>query len=100
VKEVVPSSVRVIWKDEEGRALRNYAAAARYLEAGGLEVELLMNGGIFEPGGVPSGLLVHGGRELKEVNREEGRGNFFFSRTGFFWSGLQGQRWWRQRSIR
>jgi len=45
VKEVAPSSVRVIWKDEEGRALRNYGAAARYLEAGGLEVEHAVQSG-------------------------------------------------------
>lgn len=55
-----------------------------------IELELLMNGGIFEPGGIPSGLLIQQGKELQPVNRNAGEGNFFLQPNGIFLIGSQG----------
>lgn len=58
--------------------------AARYFKGQGVAVESLMNGGIFEPGGIPSGLLVQDGQELRPVNMDKGYGNFFLKPNGIF----------------
>jgi uncharacterized protein YigE (DUF2233 family) len=63
---------------------------ARHLAGNGLRAEVLMNGGIFEPGGVPSGFLVQDGRELNPVNRNRGEGNFFLQPNGVFLIGDRG----------
>ena len=84
------ASIRIIWKNHEGVQLRTFPAATKYLAADGLTVETLMNGGIFEPGGVPSGLLVQDGKELHPVNRNDGEGNFFLKPNGIFLIGSKG----------
>lgn len=50
----------------------------------------VMNGGIFEPGFVPSGLLVQDGVELTPINRNNGEGNFFLKPNGVFLPGPKG----------
>jgi len=83
VWKAAPGKVRVVWKDDAGKQLRDFPAAKAYLEEKGEKPAMLMNGGIFEPGGVPSGVMVQEGKELHAVNRRDGDGNFFLSRMGF-----------------
>ena len=83
-------AVRILWKDAEGRSLRTLPMAARHLQSRGAEIVALMNGGIFEPGGVPSGLLVQDGVELAPINRNDGQGNFFLKPNGVFLTGPKG----------
>lgn len=83
------SQVRIVWKDDTGKQLRTLPEAAKYLETKSLEVEALMNGGIFEPEGIPSGLLIQEGKELRPVNRRNGTGNFFLKPNGIFLIGNQ-----------
>jgi len=83
-------SVKVIWKDVDGNQLRTLPEVARYLASEKITVDTLMNGGIFEPGGVPSGLLVQDGKALRPVNRNEGDGNFFLKPNGIFLIGSKG----------
>ncbi|MFD2255368.1 phosphodiester glycosidase family protein [Luteolibacter algae] len=87
-----PQKVRIVWRDPEGRQIRDFPAAKSFLESQGEKPWLLMNGGIFEPGGIPSGLLVQSGEELCPVNRKEGAGNFFLKPNGIFLIGRQGAR--------
>ena len=90
VIRVSADSVRIVWKDRNGTALRTFPEAARYLAGIGARPETLMNGGIFEPGGIPSGLLIQHGKELKPVNRNRGEGNFFLQPNGIFLIGPAG----------
>jgi len=90
VLRAAPDAVRIVWKDEKGRQLRTFREAAAFLKGQGLEVIALMNGGIFEPQGVPSGLLVQKGRELRPINRAEGKGNFYLQPNGIFLIGSDG----------
>ncbi len=76
--------VRVLWKDGSGRQVRTFEAARLELKRIGAEPVMLMNGGIFEPGGIPSGLCVQDGREQTPLNPREGRGNFFLKPNGVF----------------
>ena len=77
-------SIRVTWTDDAGNQLRTFPDVARYLASKRIPVDTLMNGGIFEPGGVPSGLLVQEGKALRPVNRNSGDGNFFLKPNGIF----------------
>ena len=69
-----------------------FPAAKSFLEGKGEKPLMLMNGGIFEPSGIPSGLLVQGGKELHPVNRRDGVGNFFLKPNGIFLIGEKGAR--------
>lgn len=84
------ASVRILWKNSDGRQMRTFPEVALHLDRKGLTVDTLMNGGIFEPGGVPSGLLIQDGRQLKPVNRNDGEGNFFLKPNGIFLIGAKG----------
>lgn len=77
-------SVRILWKDSNGKQMRTLPEAAHDLTSKGHKVDTLMNGGIFEPKGIPSGLLIQDGVELRPVNRENGYGNFFLKPNGIF----------------
>ncbi len=79
-----PGQVRILWNDARGAPLRTFTAARDHLAKRGETVETLANGGIFEPGGIPSGLLVQDGRELRPLNPAEGHGNFFLKPNGVF----------------
>ena len=79
-----PENVRVVWKNDAGKQLPDLPAARAFLEGKNEKPLMLMNGGIFEPGGIPSGLLVQNGKELRPVNRRDGEGNFFLKPNGIF----------------
>jgi len=82
--------VHIVWKDDEDQALRTIPTAFSYLKKRGDVPLTLMNGGIFEPGGVPSGLLIQDGKVLSPVNRKNGEGNFFLQPNGIFLIGSTG----------
>jgi uncharacterized protein YigE (DUF2233 family) len=90
VLRATPTSIRVLWKDNSGTQLATFAAATRALQAEGVTVDTVMNGGIFERGGVPCGLLIQDGKELRPVNRSDGEGNFFLKPNGIFLIGARG----------
>lgn len=48
------------------------------------------NAGIFEPGYIPTGLLVSGGVELRALETSAGEGNFFLQPNGVFLIGEHG----------
>lgn len=80
-----PEQVRVLWLDGDGNKLHTLPAAGRFLRARGEKPTAIMNGGIFEPGHIPSGLLVQDGKTLRPINRRPGKGNFFLKPNGVFW---------------
>jgi uncharacterized protein YigE (DUF2233 family) len=83
-------AIRILWTDHEGKQLRTFPEVARYLAKEKIEVDTMMNGGIFEPGEIPSGLLIQDGKPLRPVNRNEGEGNFFLMPNGIFLIGSTG----------
>ncbi|MEK7949996.1 phosphodiester glycosidase family protein [Luteolibacter soli] len=85
-----PAQVRVIWKDTQGRQIETFPQATAYLTGIGETPETLMNGGIYEPHGVPSGLLAQNTRELHPLNLADGKGNFFLKPNGIFLIGDKG----------
>lgn len=85
-----PEAVRIVWKDASGNQMRTFPEAKHYLERRGESPQVLMNGGIFEPGGIPSGLLVQEGHQLRPINPADGEGNFFLKPNGVFLIGSSG----------
>ncbi|QTN32765.1 phosphodiester glycosidase family protein [Akkermansiaceae bacterium] len=79
-----PGKVRVLWKDDAGKQLGDLPTAKAYLEGKGEKPLMLMNGGIFEPGRIPSGLMVQDGKPLRPLNPRDGAGNFFMKPNGIF----------------
>lgn len=85
-------SVRILWKNSDGAQIRTFPEAAQHLKSKGMNVDTLMNGGIFEPGGIPSGLLIQEGKVMSPVNKNDGAGNFFLKPNGIFLIGTKGAR--------
>lgn len=87
---VDPQRIKILWKGDDDKPLRTFPEAAKYLEKKGNPARVLCNGGIFEPGGIPSGLMVQDGKQLKPINLKDGDGNFFLKPNGVFLTTLGG----------
>lgn len=84
------SAVQIVWKNQQQQQMRTFSEVAKDFAARQVKLDLLMNGGIFEPGGIPSGLLIQQGKEWCPVNRNKGEGNFFLQPNGIFLIGSKG----------
>ena len=51
----------------------------------GQDIAFAMNGGIFDPDGLPIGYYVESGKRLSELDREDGQGNFYLKPNGVFY---------------
>lgn len=81
------ASIRLYWKDPTGKAFGSLEALAAALPRPAIAIT---NAGIFEPGQVPTGLLISGGRTLHALNLDAGEGNFFLAPNGVFFVGSDG----------
>ena len=87
VVRAAPEQVSVVWKDPAGQPFRTFARVQEHYAKQGRKVLFLMNAGIFEPGGVPSGLHQEAGVLQNRLNLAEGKGNFFLKPNGVFGTG-------------
>lgn len=79
-----PDAVNILWANDAGEALRTFPAALQFLKVADPQALTMMNGGIFEPDGIPSGLLIQNGKEFHPINRKAGEGNFYLQPNGVF----------------
>ncbi|RYD35598.1 MAG: hypothetical protein EOP85_18880, partial [Verrucomicrobiaceae bacterium] len=56
VVRLAPERVQVVWKDASGEPYRSFDRVQAAFAKQGKTVSFIMNAGIFEPGGIPSGL--------------------------------------------
>lgn len=82
VVRVTPERVQVVWKDANGELYRSFDRVQAAFAKQGKSVAFLMNAGIFEPGGIPSGLHIEGGTLLRPLNLADAPGNFFLKPNG------------------
>jgi len=68
----------------DGRAYRSFAALEHVLGRRAQQVAFAMNAGMFDEAGLPIGLAVLDGREVKALNRRAGGGNFHLLPNGVF----------------
>jgi len=72
-----PKQLQVVWKNPDGVPYRSFDQVQAAFSKQGKTITFLMNAGIFEPGGIPSGLHVENRRELHALNLADALGNFF-----------------------
>jgi uncharacterized protein YigE (DUF2233 family) len=82
VVKLEPQQVGVVWKGVDGQPYRTFDRVQTAFSKSGKSVKFLMNAGIFELGGIPSGLHVEEGKELRSLNAAGGEGNFFLQPNG------------------
>lgn len=82
VVRIEPKRVQVAWKDETGQLYRSFDQVQTAFLKQGRSVTFLMNAGIFEPGGIPSGLHIEDGKKLRPLNLADAPGNFFLKPNG------------------
>lgn len=82
VVRLAPEKVQVVWKDGKDEPYRGFDRVQAAFADQGKTVKFLMNAGIFEPGGIPSGLHVEAGKTLRPVNLADAPGNFFLKPNG------------------
>ena len=76
VVKLQPKEVELVWRDADGKPYRTFDRVRARFEKEGKKVKFLMNAGIFEPGGFPSGWHLEAGKELRPLNPARGRGQF------------------------
>lgn len=85
VVKLEPKQVQLVWKDDKGEPYRTFDKVQAAFAKQGKTVKFLMNGGIFEPGGIPSGLYHEGSKDQgRPLNTAAGEGNFFLKPNGIF----------------
>ncbi len=77
-----PKQVKIVWKDTNGAPYRTFDKVQAAFAKEGKRVKFLMNAGIFEPGGIPSGLHIEDGKTLQPLNLADAPGNFFLKPNG------------------
>ena len=82
VVKLDPARVAVVWKDPLGAPYRSFDKVQAAFAKQGKKVEFLMNAGIFEPGGIPSGLHIENMKSLRPINLAAAPGNFFLKPNG------------------
>ncbi len=78
VVKVAPEQLNLVWKDKAGVPYRNFENVQAAFAKQGKKVTFIMNAGIFEPGGIPSGLHVEDRKPLHPLNLALGCDNALF----------------------
>ena len=76
---------------DDGAPYRSLANLAAGRAADAAPVAFAVNGGMFDTEGKPIGYYVEGGKRLKELNRNDGSGNFHMKPNGVFFG--TGSKW-------
>lgn len=82
--------VRLYWQDDHHERFGDFPRLRAALQAQGRRLLAATNAGIFEPGYVPTGLLIERGQLLHPLNLAPGHGNFFLRPNGVFYIGPAG----------
>ncbi|MES2658655.1 MAG: phosphodiester glycosidase family protein [Verrucomicrobiota bacterium] len=82
VVKLDPARVAVVWKDGQGVPYRSFDKVQAAFAKQGKKVGFLMNAGIYEPGGIPSGLHIENKKSLRPINLADAPGNFFLKPNG------------------
>ncbi|MYF40427.1 MAG: hypothetical protein F4221_06205 [Rhodothermaceae bacterium] len=78
-------NITMHWKNPEtDEPFKTITNLVGWLENTGHSIVAVTNGGIFEPGLVPTGLYVENGHEKQPLNLDDGYGNFYLKPNGVF----------------
>ncbi len=76
--------IKFYYNDENGQKIENINQLINRFNSQEEELVFAMNGGIFAEDFKPLGLYVENGKEISEINLNEGNGNFFLQPNGVF----------------
>jgi len=76
--------ISLFWLAPSGKPFHQFRSLQTYLEGQSKRIRWMMNAGIFEPGGIPSGLLVIDHQIVRPLNEAAGKGNFYLQPNGVF----------------
>lgn len=76
--------LELFWKDESGKAYRNFASLKDKLLSEKQELMFAANAGIYTADYSPGGLHIEKGEEISGINLSEGEGNFHMMPNGVF----------------
>ena len=85
VVRIAPEKLQVVWKDAQGMPYRTLGRVQAAFKQQGKTLKFIMNAGIFQTGGIPCGLHVEAGKELRPINLADAPGNFFLKPNGVLW---------------
>jgi uncharacterized protein YigE (DUF2233 family) len=79
-------SIRMFWKDDNGKKLEHLPQLARYLQKKGKTLHFGMNAGMYTTDLSPLGLYIEQGKLVKKaVTKTSGYGNFYIQPGGIFY---------------
>ncbi|MGH8261925.1 MAG: phosphodiester glycosidase family protein [Steroidobacteraceae bacterium] len=84
--------LRLLLYDGGGKAYANFASLRGALAARGESLVFAMNAGMYQEDLSPLGLYIAEGRQLRQLNRRTGRGNFYQLPNGVFLVNAAGAR--------
>lgn len=79
------TTVKMFWKDDEGKPLKNLQALKDYCAVKNEKLLFAMNGGMYKTDNSPLGLYIQEGKTLAPVNNRNGGGNFYLQPNGIFY---------------
>lgn len=92
VVRISPKDLQLVWRDKSGAIYRDFPSVQAAFTKRGKTVKFIMNAGIFEPGGIPSGLHIENAKPVLPLNSQDGKGNFFLKPNGVVsWNAASGK---------
>lgn len=82
--------LRLYWKSRNGTPYGSFSALHDSLALEGKTLRFATNAGIFSENHTPGGLHIEDGNELKQLNLNDGGGNFHMKPNGVFMLGAEG----------
>jgi len=76
--------LRLYLNDDKGNPLRDFTSLEKFVQGKSERLVFAANAGMFEPSGLPVGLLVQNGEQQSPLNLSEGTGNFYLKPNGVF----------------
>ena len=77
-------TITTVLGDDQGQPYRSLLAYGESLGDDAAGIAFAVNGGMYDEAGEPIGYYVENGERLKELNREDGPGNFHLKPNGVF----------------
>ena len=84
IVDLKKETIQMHWKDAKDSIIGSLAGLADIYTTSPEKLLYAVNGGIFEPGQIPTGLYIEAGKSLNPLNTANGRGNFFLKPNGVF----------------
>ena len=77
--------LKFYWKNDKGETLKSIKNLKDYVESKNLTLTFAMNGGMFMEDLRPLGLFIQDGKIQKNLNKADGKANFYLKPNGVFY---------------